>query len=177
MNAYAQKNQLAITLTYIVTMKRLAILTLLLFAAIICNSQNSADRIDSFINKIGKKKNNTYGVRTGNNRNDTVFFYLKKRHKTFSILERKTIPATEKRIDSIYWIWYFFIDEKLAKVSYHCKAPHEIDFHVADLYFENSILLEKKEFKKTTIPHINEILNDADILHTKSKKLTRKKYP
>lgn len=176
MNAFAQQNQLAIFLTYIVKMKRLAILTLLLFTTIICNSQNTADRIDSFINKIGKEKNNTYRVRTGNNRNDTAFFHLKKTHNTFSIIERKTTPATGKRIDSISWTWYFFIDETLVKISYYNKAIHDSSFHVADLYFENSVLLEKREFKKTTIPPISELLNKADILHTKSKKLARKKY-
>lgn len=175
MNTFAQK-----TASYYFNlnskMKRLVILTLLLFATIICNSQNSTDRIDSFINKIGKEKKNTYRERVGNNRNGSAFFYLTKTHKTFSIIERKTIPATGKRIDSISWTWYFFIDETLVKISYYNKAIHDSSFHVADLYFDNSVLVEKREFKKTPIPPILELLNKADILYTKSKELARKRY-
>ena len=52
-----------------------------------------------------------------------------------------------------------------------------MNFHVADLYFENSVVLEKREFKQTNTPPVSEFLNNAEALRSKSKELARKKFP
>ena len=142
-------------------MRRIVLVYLFICFSFQNYGQANVTAIDSSLNAIGKKRGRFKKIKFGNNATGTVYFYLKKNKKIFSINDRKEYRNPRPGQDSSIHFIYLFLDDKLVKVRYYRFIYPKQQDHVADFYFSDNKLISTNTFKDVFTPDISVIISNA----------------